>query len=135
MWYHNEKNVKFECTGCSGCCKRPGMVLMTDRELGAIAERAPFNVYAHPDIRLHEDGVLWVIDVEDGRPCIFLDEDGRCEVHEVKPWQCRAYPFWPEVLASPRAWEQEKAHCEGIGEGATWSRDIIEALLAEDPLE
>ncbi|MFT6398517.1 MAG: Fe-S-cluster containining protein [Bradymonadia bacterium] len=42
--------------------------------------------------------------------------DGKCSVHEFKPLQCKTYPFWPEVLHSPRSWKAEQKYCEGISE-------------------
>ena len=27
--------------------------------------------------------------------CVFLDNDGRCTVHAVRPLQCATYPYWP----------------------------------------
>jgi Fe-S-cluster containining protein len=48
--------------------------------------------------------------------CHFLQEGG-CSVHEVKPVQCRTYPFWPELVENRKAWKEEGARCPGIGKG------------------
>lgn len=72
----------------------------------------------------HYLGQLWrrdhegtfVIDVRPGGGCTFLDGN-KCTVHEVKPIQCRTYPFWPEVLESKAAWAAESLECEGIARG------------------
>jgi len=48
--------------------------------------------------------------------CHFLTPAG-CSVHPVKPVQCRAYPFWPEILSSRERWLVEGAACPGIGTG------------------
>lgn len=48
--------------------------------------------------------------------CRFLTEEG-CGIHEVKPTQCRAFPFWPEMVESEEAWEKTGEWCPGIGEG------------------
>jgi hypothetical protein len=49
--------------------------------------------------------------------CIFLDEPtGACGVYEVRPRQCRTYPFWPAIVATEAAWQREAAKCPGIGE-------------------
>jgi Fe-S-cluster containining protein len=48
--------------------------------------------------------------------CHFLRENG-CAIHPVKPSQCRAFPFWPESIESPRAWRELGRGCPGIGKG------------------
>lgn len=58
----------------------------------------------------------WIIDVPDGEACPFLAGD-LCSIHEIKPDQCRAYPFWWEILTSQRRWLREGERCEGIGRG------------------
>ena len=40
--------------------------------------------------------------------CVFLSEDMTCTIHEVRPAQCSTYPWWPDVLESAEAWEQER---------------------------
>ena len=31
--------------------------------------------------------------------CIFLSQDGRqCTIYEVRPQQCRTYPYWPRYI-------------------------------------
>ena len=47
--------------------------------------------------------------------CIFLEE-GLCMVNEVKPDQCRRWPFWPELFRSKIAFEDAWSFCEGLKE-------------------
>jgi Fe-S-cluster containining protein len=55
-----------------------------------------------------------------------------CSIHEIKPMQCRTYPFWPENLQSEKTWLAEKSYCEGIGpEGDPYRAPDIVALLKE----
>ena len=53
--------------------------------------------------------------------CALLDEEkGQCSVYEARPVQCRTWPFWPENLESPEAWDLASFECEGMvrnGEG------------------
>jgi Fe-S-cluster containining protein len=58
--------------------------------------------------------------------CIFWSSG--CSLYEARPLQCRAYPFWPSLLASRKAWEAMS--CPGMGRGTLHSREEIEALLA-----
>jgi Fe-S-cluster containining protein len=49
--------------------------------------------------------------------CVFL-VDERCSVHEVKPVQCRTFPFWEELLETPETYRaQVLDFCPGSGEG------------------
>lgn len=45
------------------------------------------------------------------RGCPLLSSEG-CRVHEVKPIQCRTFPFWPELVSAPR---EMRSRCEGVG--------------------
>jgi Fe-S-cluster containining protein len=49
--------------------------------------------------------------------CHFL-KDGGCSIHPSKPTQCRAFPFWPELVEGPRAWRKTAGYCPGIGKGS-----------------
>jgi hypothetical protein len=64
--------------------------------------------------------------------CHFLREGG-CSIHEVKPAQCRAFPFWPELVDDKREWKKTAAYCPGIGKGALVqiekAREIAEEFL------
>ena len=55
---------------------------------------------------------------EDGI-CIHLNEQKQCNIYEVRPQQCRAFPWWGENLATASAWKKVKTTCPGIdAEGA-----------------
>lgn len=45
--------------------------------------------------------------------CVFL-KGKRCEVYEVRPKQCRTFPWWSENLKTPEHWKETAARCEGI---------------------
>jgi len=63
--------------------------------------------------------------------CVFL-KDGLCQVHEVKPTQCRSWPFWEENLESPQSWANEVADfCPGEGRGNVIDDDLILKLAQE----
>ena len=61
---------------------------------------------------------------EHGYDCIFLDrksEPGKalCSIYRARPAQCRTWPFWPENLTTPQAWEDAKRQtpCPGMDRG------------------
>jgi uncharacterized protein len=68
--------------------------------------------------------------------CIFLQQsDNRrvCSVYPVRPLQCRTWPFWEGLLATPDNWASASQTCPGINTGPTHSRSSIESLRdAED---
>jgi len=39
--------------------------------------------------------------------CVFLDPFGQCSIYDVRPVQCRTYPFWPSLLESKEDWDNE----------------------------
>ncbi len=134
-WYHQREGLRFECTGCGDCCHRPGLVLLTPVDVLRIADACQMTPDAfRTRYALYSDEGLWVLDVGDDAPCVFLDDEDRCSIHAVKPWQCAAYPFWTEVVATQKAWDKERRQCEGIGRGERVAPNIIDEWLHEDPL-
>ncbi len=66
--------------------------------------------------------------------CVFLktNEEGKrgCSIYSVRPLQCRTWPFWPENIKSPQAWERVAQSCPGVnkgtaGEGTLYTVDQI----------
>lgn len=128
-WY--AAGLEFECTCCGECCTgAPGYVLYTEAEADAIAgalgiTRSEFNNRYTQELRMEIAGrtrSLREVETEHGHDCIFLDRASRpgkalCSIHAVRPTQCRTFPFWPEHLETPRAWQRLSRSCEGIGRG------------------
>jgi Fe-S-cluster containining protein len=75
--------------------------------------------------------LLALVDKPNG-DCIFLTEDKRCAIHPVKPRQCLAFPFWPRLLESPESFAEVQATCPGVGQGARFTRQEIDALMDRD---
>ena len=50
----------------------------------------------------------WIRLREQGESCVFLGDDGKlCTIYEARPVQCRTYPFWPKVMNTQQAWDDE----------------------------
>ncbi len=66
---------------------------------------------------------LGEVKVENAYDCVFLErhEDGRktCSIYEVRPTQCRTWPFWDSNLHSPRHWARAAKTCPGMTAGGT----------------
>jgi Fe-S-cluster containining protein len=65
--------------------------------------------------------------------CVFW-KDG-CSVYEVRPLQCRSFPFWHSVIISAEAWNEAARSCPGMGKGALHSIEEIMAYLQQEDAE
>ena len=84
---------------CSACCHDTEMLLTEDdvRRLAGAAPGLTFHVRT-------ADGYLQLRTRDAppapgmaGKPCVFLDAQGRCSVHAARPEGCRLYPaMWDE---------------------------------------
>lgn len=134
-WYR--RGLAFDCARCGNCCGGRGrVVVVTEREVEALARHAgvtPAEFRAdHTQVSM-EDTVLR--DGPDGF-CEWLDRapDGTtsCRVNAAKPDQCRSYPFWPRILKSRAAWEDEGARCKGVGRGEPIAVEEVERRAGID---
>ncbi len=66
--------------------------------------------------------------------CVFLDgSTNRCTVHEARPEQCAAYPFWPRAMRSREDWARDvEAYCEpeAFTGGRLFTAAEIEAIVS-----
>lgn len=88
-----------DCRGCSSCCRGVGNTIVLD----------PYDVYRMDggiDIAINElfdkHLIMSVIDglilpslkmSEDEDKCTFLNNEGRCSIHSVRPGICRLFPL------------------------------------------
>ena len=123
----------FECRNCGRCCRGPGgYVWVTEKEIGVFAEALKMTPEKFCKKYVRRTGFrLALIDNARG-DCVFLDENGSCELYMHRPVQCRTFPWWEEVVGSPESWEEEKRKCPGIGYGKWHSCEEIEAGLTLD---
>jgi Fe-S-cluster containining protein len=118
--------VRFQCQPqCGRCCDQPGgLVYLSTDDAQRLALHAGLSVEAwlKRDARTTMDG-RYILRSNDEDLCIHFNEARQCEVYEVRPQQCRAFPWWGENLATLVAWEETKMMCPGI--------DAEDALLIE----
>ena len=63
------------------------------------------------------------------RPHCYFLKSNRCSIYEVRPLQCRAWPFWPENMKE-KIWKQKiKRYCLGIGKGKLYSAYEIDKII------
>lgn len=129
--FHKKNPLRFACTGCGVCCTGDASryVAAGPREQEAIRtflniSRSWFRRRYLTRVDENTEGLR----LAQGR-CVFLDGQRRCRIYTVRPVQCRTYPWWPEVVASPATWRAEARRCEGINRGAPVPLINIEAAL------
>ena len=124
--------LRFQCQqGCTACCEQPGEVYLVRDDRKRLAERLGLTVreLERRYCRRDDEGD-WVLATPDDKACHFLG-DGVCTVHEVKPLQCRTFPFWPENVRTKSAWTRVAGYCPGIGEGGILPVEAIRPALQE----
>lgn len=115
-WY--EEGLRFSCTRCGKCCTgEPGFVWVNDSEVDSIAER--LQVSKEEVIGLYTRMVNGRRTLREklNNDCVFYDSESGCTIYDIRPRQCRTWPFWESNLATKEDWEWTKSVCPGSGHG------------------
>jgi uncharacterized protein len=127
-WYH--EGLRFECTRCGHCCTgEPGFVWVDDAELAAIAEfrsetlEQVRSFYTRPVVNRR------TLREKANNDCVFYERGEGCTIYEVRPRQCRSWPFWERNVRTPEAWRETCRVCPGAGQGELISADEITRRL------
>ena len=109
------EGLQFGCTGCGRCCQTEGEVWFDTDEFYdlAIHLNIPFQTALDQYTSTITGG--WVklknkfIDDIENDQCVFLcnDDNKTCTVYNVRPTQCRTYPYWPSLLVNRGSWDNE----------------------------
>ncbi len=88
-----EPDTHYQCQRCGNCCRWPGEVPVSDKEIEKIAEFLKMPLYdfvaKHTDVRLNRSGLT--LKEKPGGECVFLDGID-CRINPVKPVQCTGFP-------------------------------------------
>lgn len=135
-WYAD--GLQFACTGCGNCCTGgPGYIWISAVELTRLAKHLNQTVETvlRQYCRRIGDEVSLKEKARNARgeyDCVFLREQEitessgghtvthrkrTCAIYAVRPLQCRTWPFWGGLLASPKAWAEAGKRCSGINAG------------------
>jgi Fe-S-cluster containining protein len=130
-WYAG--GLSFECQQCGGCCGGfPGYVWLTDDEVATIAAHLGLG----PDefLSTYTRRVMGRYTFKEvaNYNCIML-ENGVCSIYEVRPIQCRTFPFWEENLESREDWDAAAKHCPGMNKGMVHRFEEIERRRLRQP--
>lgn len=127
-WY--EEGLPFSCTACGNCCKSHGEyshVYLREEEAAAIAAQLGMTIedFAAEHLEI-QDG--WLLLRQGETQCPFLSREGRCGIYEVRPVQCRTWPFWT-INLEEATWRKEvNGVCPGSRGGALHSPDTVERI-------
>ncbi len=114
-WFKD--GLRFKCTGCGQCCTgSAGAVWFSPEEADAMAKHLDMELTEFIKKYTRRIGnrlSLTEIKRDGNYDCVFLDGK-RCTIYDVRPKQCRTYPWWPENVNSPQDWKEEGVRCEGI---------------------
>jgi Fe-S-cluster containining protein len=125
------QKIRFECQpGCTECCRQQGFVYLSEADLVRAARFLGMTPARFERKYVYRTPNRMRLRVPSGSHCHFLHEGG-CSIHPAKPTQCRIFPFWPELVESPRAWVKTAKYCPGIGKGPLIQIKNAQELAAE----
>ncbi len=126
-WYH--RGLRFKCTGCGACCTgAPGYVWVNKAEIEAIAAAIRLDVETFEKRYVRQVGIRKSLVEFPNGDCVFFDTAKRiCCVYDVRPRQCRTWPFWASNLRSPEAWTRTCSQCHGADHGPLVPFQAIQA--------
>ena len=126
-WFSD--GLSFECTRCGDCCRgEPGYVWVTLEEAGAIAASVAMPFRDFESSCLRRIGRKMSLLEKPNGDCILWQDGKGCTVYDVRPLQCRTFPFWSENIRSAQAWHDLAARCPGVDKGRRFSADEIRRM-------
>ena len=133
-WYKDGLN--FKCQGCGKCCYGfPGFVWLSVADIKNISTH--LNLTAKNFLDKYARTIYGFYSLKESDApsyeCVFFNNK-KCTIYEVRPFQCRSYPFWPRMVESPESWEKNiKAFCPGSNATETLhhSKEEIDKLVLE----
>lgn len=105
------------CETCEGrCCTgESGSILATKLEFEAIAKSLDLSMDTFREkylIKVNTRYSLTEIRYNESYDCIFYDRPTNgCKIYEVRPNQCRTFPFWDYFKSYPQDLKDE---CPGV---------------------
>lgn len=123
LWYAH--GLRFKCAGCGHCCGGfPGYVWVWQADMERIAAHLGLGLDDFTRKYVRQVGKGYSLTEKRDYDCVFLERVGgqtQCRIYEVRPTQCRTWPFWNLNLKSPEAWSAAAESCPGMCDGeAEW---------------
>jgi Fe-S-cluster containining protein len=129
------RGLRFECTGCGGCCTARGQyahVYLNPDELRDLADELGLSAGEFRRRYTFKDEYGYTQLRFDDASCVFLERDtNRCTVYGARPTQCRTFPFWRDLVRDGKWTAEARALCEGVGRGPAHPLEDAEARMLE----
>lgn len=101
----------FQTTACNHCPAKcctgaSGNIIVNDQEIGNISRELQLDeqIFRTEFLRTTEEGHLSLREYKLGHnnyACALLEPNGKkCSIYNVRPMQCRTFPFWNEYSGS-----------------------------------
>lgn len=104
--------MNFNCKKCGKCCTGKGFIYVDLNDIINICKFLEMNPDYFITAYLHKDNDnRYYLGGED-KSCPFYEKG--CKIYDVRPYQCRAYPFWYYIVRSKEEWNKESKLCKGI---------------------
>jgi hypothetical protein len=121
--------IRFECQRCGACCTgEPGIVRVSEPEMENISR---FLLLGHGDFKSRYlqsvKGAFSIGEDPEGR-CLFYEKG--CRIYDVRPSQCRSFPFWLKNFRSEETFRSLEKDCPGMGKGRLYSKEEILSILS-----
>ena len=131
--YFFDQGLRFACRQCGGCCVgEPGTIYVFPSEIEVIAASLSLSVDAFTAQYLFPFKDSFSIKEDDDGRCLFF-EDG-CTIYDIRPLQCRTFPFWFSNLRSEKLWRHIERQCPGIGSGRLFTKsEIVNMIIKSMP--
>jgi len=126
LWYQD--GLHFGCRQCGRCCiGEPGYVWVTEEEIAAMAERLGLSPARFSANFVRNVGKRkTIVELYNG-DCAFFDREIMgCKLYEVRPTQCRTWPFWNQNIDTPNSWKRTAKFCPGCNKGDLHPLEEIE---------
>lgn len=138
--------IECSCDKCvSACHRKPGWFLPEEikpaAELMGLSEKEFFDKYLSVDYYGDPDKFLFVVapatenstpgqeyPLEPGGRCVFLTEDGKCQIHAAKPYECKHYDH-----RNSQSSDESRDQHRGVAEAWVPHLDKIKELLGREP--
>ena len=102
-------NIQFHCFQCGNCChSNQGYISLEIDEILSIQENINFDLSLHIERSATGHYLLRTINGK----CLFYSES--CLIHQVKPRQCKKYPFLKSITQNHFLWKETQKKCKGL---------------------
>jgi Fe-S-cluster containining protein len=123
-WFAN--GLQFACTQCGHCCTgEPGFVWVNEAEVQAIADRLGEPLAHVEGLYTRMEGSRRTLRERANGDCVFFTREQGCTIYDIRPRQCRTWPFWESNVRTPADWDRTAAGCPGCNQGELITEEEI----------